>query len=136
MLSQKFKTIAIAMCCLFASIAMVTPSADGLFYCFPMERMMIDDCCSDDHSTQESPEFAPPQCCEKISLSSENVPPSPSVFTFDKEDIEPELNLYRHDAQVEIIAFTLSLLNTSARGPPHPPPLETPLYDLNCAYLI
>lgn len=136
MLSQKFKTIAIAICCLCASIAMVTPSADGLFYCFPMERIMIDDCCGDDHSTQESPEFTPPQCCEKISLNSENIPLNPSVFTFDKEEGEPELNLFRQDDQVEIIGFTSLRNKPSARGSPHPPPLGTPLYDLNCAYLI
>ena len=76
------RQLCIAITCLMASISMIVPASDGLFYCFPMQRIMIEDCCGEDDTHSEQATLTHPQCCEKLDMMDVDTPPtvdSPSV---------------------------------------------------------
>ena len=69
----------IALCCLAAAVAMILPASDGLFYCFPMQRIMIEDCCGEDEEKHETPILTHAQCCEKMDALDVDTPISSAV---------------------------------------------------------
>ena len=134
---SSLRQIWIAISCLMATIAMILPSSDGLFYCFPMQRIMIEDCCGEDETHSEQATLTHPQCCEKLDMVDVDTPPSvdaPNIFQSHwlvSWGPPPPFAIESAFRPVERTIFR-------ARGPPHrgPPPPSAPLFLQNQSLLI
>ena len=134
---SSLRQIWIAISCLMATIAMILPSSDGLFYCFPMQRIMIEDCCGEDETHSEQAILTHPQCCEKLDTMDVDTPPTVDAPNIVQShwlvSLTPPKPLVFEDS---IRPVERAILR--ARGPPHrgPPPPKTSIFIQNQSLLI
>ena len=134
---SQLRQLCIAISCLMATISMIVPASDGLFYCFPMQRIMIEDCCGEDETHSEQATLTHPQCCEKLDMIDVDTPPAvdaPSI-------VQSHWLVSWSPPPPLVIEDSIRLVERAilrARGPPHrgPPPPRTSIFIQNQSLLI
>lgn len=114
---------------MLAALSMALPASDGLFYCFPMQRIMIEDCCDGDTETHETPILTHAQCCEKMDALDVDTPVSVATA----EIVSVDVSLFcRLVADVVFSSEKLDFVweSNRARGPPSrgPPASGRPIF--------
>jgi hypothetical protein len=137
-MKSSFRTFCIALCCFMATVAMALPASDGLFYCFPMQRVMIEDCCGEDTEEHSVPVLTHAQCCEKMDAFDVDTPVSSATPAI-SSDVSHGLVLKRILSASELIDTKWNYsTETTARGPPPrgPPHQKGALFLRNQTLLI
>ena len=134
---SSIRQFCIAISCLMATISMIVPASDGLFYCFPMQRIMIEDCCGEDEEHHQQATLTHPQCCEKLDMLDVDVPVS-----VDAPNVAPTHWLVKWRSPLSLSPVkTVHFVyrdTPRARGPPErgPPAPNAPLFIQHQSLLI
>jgi len=131
-MKQRFLNIIQVIVSALIVCSLIFPAATSISYCYPMQEIMLVQCCDEVHE-DHGLAFVNPDCCDEIKFPvSQKDTSKPSFFPALKVSQQGYVVPERNWVVVNDV-LKKKILPTGARGPP---PDGPPLYISNCSYLI